>query len=81
MGAVAHVKTGAVTGLEARLALQKGRQEAQRLLNLAQASLQQQQQHPPLRSSSFPPRGTPTPIGPPTQMPQVRAELLRLLLC
>ena len=63
-GAVAHVKVGAVTGLEARLALQKGREEVQRLSKLLQQSLQQQQQQPPLRTPSFPPRGGPGPIGP-----------------
>ena len=63
--AVAHVKVGAVTGLEARLALQKGREEVQRLSKLLQQSLQQQQQQqPPLRTPSFPPRGGPGPIGP-----------------
>lgn len=61
MHAVAHVKSGAVTGLEARLALQKGREEAQRLLKLASTALQQQQQLP--RSASFPPKGRQTPIG------------------
>lgn len=63
-GAVAHVKVGAVTGLEARLALQKGREEVQGLSKLLQQSLPQQQQQPPLRTPSFPPRGGPRPIGP-----------------
>ena len=62
MHAVAHVKSGAVTGLEARLALQKGREEAQRLLKLASTALQQNQQLP--RSASFPPKGRLTPIRP-----------------
>ena len=66
-GAVAHVKVGAVTGLKARLGLQKGREEVQRLSKLLQQSLQQQQQQqqqPPLGTPSFPPRGGPGPIGP-----------------
>lgn len=57
-----------MTGLEARLALQKGREEAQCLLKLAQTAIQQpqqqQQQQPPLRSTSFPPRVALRPIGP-----------------
>ena len=78
--AVAHVKGGAVTGLEARLALQKGREEAQRLSKLAQHCLQQQQQRSTVRSSSFPPSGTPAPIGPPSKAPQVCAMLVRNLV-
>ena len=69
MHAVAHVKSGAVTGLEARLALQKGREEAQRLLKLASTALQQNQQLP--RSASFPPKGRQNPIGPTPHNPQV----------
>ena len=68
MHAVAHVKSGAVTGLEARVALQKGREEAQRLLKLASTALQHQQLP---RSASFPPKGRPTPIGPTSPYPQV----------
>jgi hypothetical protein len=77
-GAVAHVKVGAVTGLEARLALQKGREEVQRLSKLLQQSVQQQQQQPPLRTPSFPPRGGPGPIGPigpSTKVAQVCCQL------
>ena len=69
MHTVAHVKSGAVTGLEARLALQKGREEAQRLLKLASTALQQHQQLP--RSASFPPKGRQTPIGPTPHNAQV----------
>ena len=68
MHAVAHVKSGAVAGLEARVALQKGREEAQRLLKLASGALQHQQLP---RSASFPPKGRPTPIGPTSSYPQV----------
>lgn len=39
--AVAHVEEGAVTGLEARQALQHAREEAQQLVDQAQAALQQ----------------------------------------
>ena len=79
--AVAHVKGGAVTGLEARLALQKGREEAQRLSKLAQHCLQQQQQQrSTVRSSSFPPNGAPAPIGPPSKAPQVCATLVHELV-
>ncbi len=82
-GAVAHVKVGAVTGLEARLALQKSREEVQRLTKLLQQSLQQQQQQPPLRTPSFPPRGGPGPIGPigpSTKLAQVCCQLPSPLL-
>lgn len=68
MHVVAHVKSGAVTGLEARVALQKGREEAQRLLKLASSALQHQQLP---RSASFPPKGRPTPIGPTSPYNQV----------
>ena len=71
MHAVAHVKSGAVTGLEAGLALQRGREEAQRLLKLASTALQQHQQLP--RSASFPPKGRQSPIGPNTHNAQVSA--------
>jgi len=75
-GAVAHVRSGAVTGLKARLALQKGREDVQRLSKLLQQSLQQQQQQqPPLRTPSFPPRGGPGPIGPSTKLAQVCCQL------
>ena len=81
---MAHVKAGAVTGLEARLALQKGREEAQGLLKLAQTAIQQQQQQqqqqPPLRSTSFPPRGAPRPIGPqPSQVSPRPAKTINVV--
>ena len=68
--AVVHVKVGAVTGLEARLTLQKGRQDSQGLLKLTQQALEQQRP-PALRSMSFPPRGTPQPLPTPSPLPQV----------